>query len=217
MPKGCKTTFGVIVGLGALMCAAGAAAETDRLPRVFENARLGMAIEELAGLRALPAGAVSARKHKTDAVAVRSRDPHIDHVEYRFYRGVLYEQAIYYKRDRVPRGYAGLLQRLREEYGKPAIDDVWNMDDNDPEVFSSQKTVWRDGRTQLVLTEIHRLREGRDQFDLVLTMTDRQLAQEQEQEKEARLRQQERRVPIPVRDGQSRSRATAEAGRRDQG
>lgn len=203
--------IGCVMAVFALLSATVAAAESGQLPRSFGNAQLAMAVEDLVRRHVVPADTASVGKHSTRTVMVRSQNPHIDHMAYRFYRGALYEQAIYYRRNRVPRGYAGLLQRLREEYGKPVIDDRSDVDFDDPYVFSSRKTVWRDAHTQLVLTETHKIQDGLDRFDLVLTMTDLPLMRERQQAEEDRLLQQERQVPIPVHHGRAVSGGRAKS------
>lgn len=120
-------------------------------------------------------------------------------MEYRFYRGALYEQAIYYKRERLPRGYAGLVERLREVYGRPAAEDLLEFDPS-PDVISSQKTMWKDKHTRIALAELRKMREGREQYELVLTMTDLGLERAREQAEEALLREKEMHVPIPLPD-----------------
>jgi hypothetical protein len=173
---------------------------TKALPRSFQGVRLGMARAELTA-QAPEAGQVSlgpeAGSDRT--IVVPSKDRHLHRVEYRFHRGLLREMAIHYRRDRVPRGYEGLLERLKESYGKPVIEDV-EVYDPRPEVFSVKRTVWKDRTTIAVLEESRMLREGREAHDLVVTVTDRRLQDSFEQDQERRRRQRELRIPIPLAD-----------------
>lgn len=135
--------------MSALMLAFGvtqvSAVEQSRtksiLPRSFQGARLGMAMAELARTDPqISKTVLPSNSRQTNTVTVPSPDPYIHRVVYRFYRGVLYEQAISYRPDRVPRGYDGLLDRLKQVYGRPVAE---NMEDYDlsRDIFSARKTV----------------------------------------------------------------------------
>jgi hypothetical protein len=179
------------------------------LPRSFQGARLGMAMAELARTDPqIARTALQANGREMETVAVASQDPHVHRITYRFYRGALYEQAIYYRPDRVPRGYDGLLNRLKQVYGPPAAE---NMEDYDlsRDIFSARKTVWRDDATRIMLAEIRKLTDGRAQFELVLTMTDVSLDQARDQAAQEQLRRKELSVPIPLPDRQGASAHTA--------
>lgn len=184
----------------------------ERLPRQFQQARLGMALEELVRMEPQAVLAKPFTRHRlVQSVTAPTKDPHLDRVEYRFYRGRLFEEVVYYKRDRLPRGYPGLVDRLRELYGRPVSEDLIEFDPA-PDSISSQKTVWKDARTRITLAEHRKMREGREYHELVLTMTDLALEQAHEREEDARLREKEQRVPIPLPDGAGRSRFSARSG-----
>lgn len=186
--------------------------QAERLPRQFQKARLGMAMEELVRVEPqLVHVKPFKEKRLVQSVTVPAKDPYLDHLEYRFYRGRLFEEAVYYKRDRLPRGYAGLVDRLRELYGRPVSEDLIEFDPA-PDSISSQKTVWKDARTRIALAEHRKMREGQEYYELVLTMTDLALEQAREQEEDALLREKERRVPIPLPDGSARSKLSAGTG-----
>lgn len=179
------------------------------LPRTFLKARLGMAMEEL--IRVDPQLARTAQTSvgtQSRFVRVPSPDPHINHMEYRFFRGSLSEQSIYYKRHRVPRGYAGLVDRLRAIYGKAVAEDFIEFDPS-PEILSTQKTIWNDGSTRITLAELRKMREGKEYYELVLTMTDLALERSWKEAEQARFQQHESRVPIPVPDRQESFNRTA--------
>jgi hypothetical protein len=185
------------------------------LPRSFQGARLGMAMAELARTDPqIARTALQANGRQTETVAVASQDPHIHRITYRFYRGVLYEQAISYRPDHVPRGYEGLLNRLKQVYGRPAAE---NMEDYDlsRDIFSARKTVWRDDVTRITLAEVRKLTDGREQFELVLTMTDVSLEQARDQEAQEQLRRKELSVPIPLPDRHGASAHTARPSEAD--
>jgi hypothetical protein len=185
---------------------------SERLPRQFQKARLGMAMEELVRVEPQVMHARPAKDTRMiHTVTVPARDPYLNHLEYRFYRGRLFEEAVYYKRDRLPRGYAGLVGRLRELYGRPASEDLIEFDPA-PDSISSQKTVWKDARTRIALAEHRKMREGQEYYELVLTMTDLALEQARKQEEDALLREKEQRVPIPLPDGSARSKLSAGSG-----
>lgn len=168
-----------------------------------------MAMEEL--VRIDPQ-AVHAKPFKdkplVQSVTVAGKDPYLDHIEYRLYQGRLYEQAIYYKRDRLPRGYAGLADRLRALYGRPASENLLEFDPA-PDSISSQKTTWKDKRTRIALAELRKMRDGREYHELVLTLTDLALEQARDQAEEALLREKELRVPVPLPDAQRDTKLSA--------
>jgi hypothetical protein len=168
-----------------------------------------MAMEELGRRDSQIARTMPSSKIKqSGSVIVTPQDPYIHHVEYRSFRGKLYEQAIFYKRDRVPRGYEGLGARLREVCGKPIAEDSIDFDSS-PDVLSSEKTVWKDKATRIVLAELRTMREGKEYYELVLTMTDLALERSREQAEQERFHQKQLRVPIPLPDRQTNLRRTA--------
>ncbi|HXF93429.1 MAG TPA: hypothetical protein VNK46_11785 [Nitrospiraceae bacterium] len=179
------------------------------LPRSFQGARLGMALTEL--VRTDPQiarTAVQANGRQTETVAVASQDPHIHRVTYRFYRGALYEQAISYRPNQLPRGYEGLLDRLKQVYGRPVVENAEEYDLS-RDIFSMRRTVWRDDATRIVLAEIRKLTDGREQFELVLTMTDLALEQARDRTVQEQLRRKEQSIPIPLPDPRGTSARTA--------
>jgi len=184
------------------------------LPREFHKARLGMAMEELVQLapQAVKSGQ-DPGKPSERAVRVPSKDPYVQYSEYRFFDGRLYEQAIYYRRNRIPRGYPGLVDRLREVYGRPAREDVQEWDP-DADSLSSQKTVWKDASTRIALAELRKMREGREYYELVLTMTDLGLEEARERAADARIRAKAMQVPIPLPDGSSDHKYSASSSDR---
>src|SRR5512146_1712638 len=172
-------------------------------PRSFQGARLGMSQYDLVAIApelGHTALATNSPLHRT--LVVPSKDRHLQRIEYRFYHGVLRELAIYYKRDRVPWGYEGLLARLKETYGQPVEENVEEFPLS-PDAFSVKKTVWKDHATTSVLAESCKMRKGQEVYDLVLTMTDLELQQAYEQDQERRRRQQELRIPIPLPEQQT--------------
>ncbi len=179
-----------------------------RLPRTFQQAQLGMAMEGITHLYPQARPTRLADQELIHSVVIRQKDPYIHHTEYRFYRGTLYEQSVYYKRDRVPRGYAGLVERLRELYGKPVAEDFNDFDQSADAIFS-QKTVWKDDATRISLAETCKLREGREYYELVLSMTDLALEEAWHQAERERVRQEEARVPVPLPDRQKGLNRTA--------
>jgi hypothetical protein len=190
------------IGLGRLSAAqVQEGGRAFRLPRTFQQAQLGMAMEGITRHYPQARAARLADQELIHSVVVKQKDPYIHHTEYRFYRGTLYEQSIYYKRDRVPHGYAGLVDRLRELYGKPVAEDFNDFDQSADAIFS-QKTVWKDDATRVSLAETCKLREGREYYELVLSMTDLALEEAWHQAERERVRQEESRVPVPLPERQ---------------
>lgn len=60
-----------------------------------------------------------------------------------------------------------------------------------------------------MLAEVRKLTDGREQFELVLTMTDLSLEQARDQAVEAQIQQKQMSVPIPLPDRQRASAQTA--------
>jgi ribosome-binding protein aMBF1 (putative translation factor) len=158
--------------------------------------------------------ALLSNARQTETVTMASRDPHIHRLVYRFYRGALYELAISYRPDRVPRGYDGLLDRLKQDYGRPVAENIEDFDLS-RDIFSTKKTVWRDDATRITLAEVRKLTDGREQLELVLTMTDLSLEQARDQAVQEQLRRKELSVPIPLPDRQGASPHTARPSEAD--
>jgi hypothetical protein len=177
------------------------------LPRAFQQARLGMPIQE-----AIPMGASATKSHRVPRVLVRkANDPYIDHLEYHFHDGVLYALHIYYKPDRLVQGVSGFLDRLKAIYGEPEVEGDLAFDPA-PGIWLERKTVWRDERTRISLTERERRQGITDTNEVALEMTD--IALENLKRETERRRQLERiqGVPIPLPDGVP-SKETAEQKR----
>lgn len=203
--KQIKNTFllmlmgGILVG-GVALSQAEPTAPIAALPRSFEGARLGMAQHELTAAvqnvgRIVPDPKLAARR----TVIVQPRDRHLQRIEYRLHHNALREITITYRRDRVPGAYEGLLGRLKDSYGQPAVENLEEYDPR-PDVSSVRKTIWKDQTTTMLLNESRKLFEGQDTHDLVLTITDRALQQAYEEEHAQQHRRRAFRVPIPLSD-----------------
>ena len=183
--------------------------EETTLPRSFQGARLGMTLSELT--TAVPDAkkvSLNRRDPAQRTVVIPSKDHAIQRVEYRFYNDRLRELAIYYTYGEVPGGFERLRERLQETYGEPAIVDQTEYDTG-PNIASVKKTVWKDHATMSVLTQSHKMYNGRELYDLILTITDFDLQQMFEREQERRRRQAELKVPIPLPDPGIQNRQTA--------
>lgn len=189
----------ILVGTLTLACGTTVFAAQGRLPRAVDKARLGMAMTDLVQQRIIPAGLTSHRV-QSRAIVLPAGEAFISRLEYRFYRGVLYEQALSYKADRVPGGYAGLLERLQQEYGAPDMDGAPALGE-DREVVWSQQAQWRDKDTRLTLSETRRRKASREYRDLRLTITDLRLEAQRQQAEERRASPAEHSVLAPVSNG----------------
>ena len=195
------------------LAAPGIAAQEDTketaLPRSFQGARLGMTLSEL--VTAVPDAnrvSLNRREQAQHTVVIPSKDRFIQRVEYRFYNDRLRELAIYYTYGELPGGFKRLRQRLEETYGKPSVVDQTEYDAG-PNIVSVKKTVWKDRATMSVLAQSHKMYQGRELYDLILTMTDLELQHIFEQDQEHRRRQEELRIPIPLPDPGMQSKQTA--------
>jgi hypothetical protein len=139
------------------------------------------------------------REQAQRTVVIPSKDRFVQRVEYRFYNDRLRELAIYYSHGEVPGGFKRLRQRLQETYGTPAVVDQTEYDAG-PNIVSVKKTVWKDRATMSALAQSHKMHQGREHYDLILTITDLDLQHIFEQDQEHRRRQEELRVPIPLPD-----------------
>ena len=187
-----------LLAVAMLGLAASASAEDKALPRAFQKAHLGMNISALLQEHPQLAKAnpdVRARQ----SVVLTSRDPHILRQEYKFHQGALYELQIFYHPDRLPRGHAGLLARLKEVYGPPPVEGIDEFDLT-AGILSGHRTVWNDGVTRVTLTERERIRGGDKFTESVLTLTDLALERQYQQALEEHHRHQEREIPIPLPD-----------------
>lgn len=193
--------MGSIVGGGTVLGQTETAAvSAHTLPRSFEGARLGMSQYELtAAVQHVGRIAPDPKAAAQRTVIVQPKDRHLQRIEYRLHHNVLREMVIAYRRDRVPGGYEGLLGRLKDTYGQPAIDNLEEYDPR-PDVYSVKKTVWKDQTTTMQLSESRRFSEGQELYDLVLTIADRALQQAYEDEQAQQHRRRVFRVPIPLSD-----------------
>ena len=206
----------VMIGLwfgnsGILSFAAQEGPQNTGLPRSFQGAHLGMTLSELRHI--VPdAKQVSlgqrARTHRT--VVTPSKDRYVQRVEYRFYNDQLRELAIHYTSGEVPGGFERLRARLQETYGEPTVADQTDYDIG-PHIASVKKTIWSDTATTSVLTQTLKVTQGRALYDLVLTMTDRELQQMFEKDQEQNRRQELLQVPIPLPGAGMHNKQTARA------
>jgi hypothetical protein len=188
-----------LLAVAMLGAAVSASAEDKALPRTFQKARLGMNINELVQIYPQLAK-TNPDVQVRQSAAIVSSDPHIRRLEYRFHQGSLYELKIYYNPERLPRGYAGLLARLKEVYGPPSIEGIEEFDLASG-ILSGHRTVWNDGVTRVTLVERERIRKDAPFIECVLTLTDLALERQYQQAVEEHRRHQELEVPIPLPDG----------------
>jgi len=191
----------------------GMAAQEDTketaLPRSFQGARLGMTLSEFVSL--VPdAKRVSLNRgdRVQRTIVIPSKEHPIRHVEYRFYNDHLRELAIHYTYNEVPGGFTVLRQRLQETYGEPTVAEQTEYDTG-PNIASVKKTVWKDDATMSVLAQFLKLSQGQERYDLVLTITDRDLQQMFEKDQEQRRREETLRIPIPLPGSRIQNKQTA--------
>ncbi len=187
----------IVVGF---LAAPGLAADgvlTDAtLPRAFQSAQLGMSLSEFAAV--VPEAkqvSLGGRDQAEPIVIVPSKDRPLQRIEYRFSNDQLREFVIHYAYREVPGGYPGLLQKLRESYGKPNSQNLQEYYTK-PEAFSQKTTVWKDRATMASLMETRKM--NGDKRDLILTITD--LSPQRTSEVDQELRKQELNIPIPLPD-----------------
>jgi hypothetical protein len=185
--------------VGGLLGAPGIAAEgvstNAALPRAFQNAQLGMALSEFAAVVPEAKGvSLGGRESAERTVVVPSKDRPLQRIEYRFYDDRLREIVIHYHHGEVPGGYPGLLEKLRESYGKPMSQNLQEYYTK-PEAFSQKKTVWKDHATMASLTETRKM--NGDKRELILAIIDLN-SQRASEEDQVRRRQQELSIPIPL-------------------
>jgi hypothetical protein len=202
---------------GTVSFAAQEGPQNTGLPRSFQGAHLGMTLSEL--IHIVPdAKRVSLgqrdRTHRT--VVTPSKDRYVQRVEYRFYNDRLRELAIHYTSGEVPGGFERLRARLQETYGEPDVADHTDYDIG-PTIASVKKTVWTDTATTSVLTQTLKVKQGRELYDLVLTITDRELQQMFEKDQEQYRRQEMLRVPIPLPGAGMHNKQTAISDFREKG
>lgn len=175
------------------------AAAPRALPRSFQRAKLGMALGEVS--RVSPESAKTRRQNlATVTLTEPSSDPTVRRVSYRFHRGTLYEIQIQYRPERLPSGATGLLTRLKEVYGPPAIDreDHLDIDSGD---LRRRRTVWQDGRTKITFLEREIIDEHGNRTEPTLTLTDLALERLRNEDQDAQARRKVERIPIPLPDG----------------
>ena len=187
----------MVVGfLAAPGIAAEVVSTAAALPRAFQSAQLGMTLSEFTA--AVPEAkrvSLGERDQAERTVVVPSKDRPLQRIEYRFYDDRLREIVIHYHHGEVPGGYPGLLEKLREVYGKPISQNL-HEHYTKPEAFSEKKTVWKDHATMASLTEIRKM--NGDKRELILAITDRN--PQQASEEDQKRRQQELSIPIPLPD-----------------
>jgi hypothetical protein len=184
-----------------------------KLPRSFQGARLGMTHSQLSNVvpevQKLASG--PGRRPSRAVVVSTRRDAYVERIEYRFFQGALKDLMIHYKKDRLPRGYDSLLDKLKKSYGAPVAQNILEYDPR-ADVFSVKKTVWRDDATEIVLSERQRMQQGEEIPELVVTMTDRALQEASQRLEEERRRKEEFAVPVPLEDSSHHSRRSTELG-----
>lgn len=216
----CSTITTLVLSLG-LFLAAGASAAADNssegvrtpLPRVFQNVRLGMSAGDL--MRRYPRHAgLHRNQHDLRTVVLPSTNRHIDRVEGRMFRGTLYELAIVYRPDRLPRGSASLLERLKEQYGPPLIDGQEEAD-YERRISSEKQTVWNDGTTRITFVERRKFGDLAPS-ELVVQMTDLAIERLRDQHLQEQKRLKELSIPVPTADSRSMPRRTTRSSRHDE-
>lgn len=188
----------IVVGFLATPGLAAEGLSTDAaLPRAFQSAQLGMTLSEFA--TAVPEAkqvSLGERDQAERTVVVSPKDRSLQRIEYRFYDDRLREIVIHYHYGEVPGGYPGLLDKLRESYGKPMSQNLQEHYTK-PEAFSQKTTVWKDQTTMASLTETRKM--NGDQRELTLAITDRHNPEQASKEYQER-RQQELSIPLPLPD-----------------
>ncbi len=191
------------------LVAPGIAAEgvpTDAtLPRAFQSAQLGMTLSEFAAVvPEAKRASLGGRDQAERTVVISSKDRPLQRIEYRFYDDRLREIVIHYYHGEVPGGYPGLLEQLRESYGKPVSQNLQEHYTK-PEAFSQKTTVWKNQTTMASLTETRKM--NGDQRELILAITDRN--PQQTSKEDQNRRQQELSIPIPLPDHSSQNKQAA--------
>lgn len=177
------------------------------LPRSFQGMRLGMPRAE--AVKASQHGALN-QSSTRDVLRVAGKDRYIKEVAYRFHSGVLYQIQTHYRGERIPGGVEGLVGRLKEAYGRPIVDGAMTFAP-DRGVLSETRTVWRDGRTEIVFLE--RESHLQEAPDLILEMTDLEVGQMKQRATREQQRQQMREIPIPLPErGVSKNTAAVSPG-----
>ena len=203
-------TFGLLLVVLAHAGLAEDQAQTRPLPRVFQQAKLGMTTAEVVSVK--PNIAVTKRTHLATVSMVETpSDRYVQHVAYRFHDNTLYEIEIRYRPERLQNGASGLLARLKEQYGPPAVDRVDELDLDSGDI-SRRQTVWRDAKTKMTLLERHYLHHGNQVIAITLTLTDLVLAQLRDEAQNRRVHQKLQEVPIPMPDVSSAQEGRKEFG-----
>jgi hypothetical protein len=192
---------GLVSLLLALMSGEGSAADetpVQPLPRTFEGVWLGIRAEQLARLQPGISPRLMPGRHGYVLVAPSS-DPRIQRLEYRFHNGSLYELRILYNPERLPGGKAALLRRLKELYGRPAVDGLEEYDPG-PLTLSQKRTVWEDDATRVSAIERRKLVEAEYRTEVLLVVADRELERQHLEAVEEERRRGEEDIPIPMPD-----------------
>lgn len=198
--------FCLVVGfLAAPELAAQDVSKDSALPRAFQSAQLGMTLSEFAAVVPEAKGvSLGGRDQAERTVVVPSKERPLQRIDYRFYDDRLQEIVIHYHHGEVPGGYPGLLEKLRESYGKPMSQNLQDYFTK-PEAFSQKKTVWKDHATMASLTETRKM--NGDKRELILAITD--LTPQQASKEDQKRRQQELSIPIPLPDHPIQNRQAA--------
>lgn len=169
---------------------------TRPLPRVFQQAKLGMTVAEFVSVK--PNIAVTKRTHLATLSMIETpSDRYVQHVTYRFHDNTLYEMEIRYRSERLQQGASGLLTRLKELYGPPAVDRVDELDLDSGDI-NRRQTVWQDAKTKMTLLERHYIHQGNPVIAITLTLTDLALARLRDEAQHRQVRQKLQEIPIPV-------------------
>jgi hypothetical protein len=120
MVKWLSFVFGAFLSIGWFLPAdveAYGESKQLRLPRSFEGARLGMTRGQLPV--AVPEAdklSKTSRHAINTVIASVSGNPYVSRIEYRFFQGAFQDIVIHCTSNRIPRGYEGLLDKLKESY-----------------------------------------------------------------------------------------------------
>lgn len=211
----------ITLGLSVvLLVAADAAAASNSsegvrapLPRTFQNVRLGMSIGDLARHYPQHTG-LHRKRHDHLTVVLPSTDRHVRNLEGRFFSGSLYELVIVYRPDRLPRGPASLVERLKEQYGPPLIDGQ-EESDYERRISSEKKTVWSDAVTRITFVERRKFGDITPS-ELVVQITDLATERLRALHLQEQKRQRELAIPVPTAEGQSLLGRTAGSALHDE-
>lgn len=165
------------------------------LPRTFQDTQLGMTLSKFSAIVPAAKPVLFGEHDQAErTMTAPSKDRFLQHIEYRFFNDRLREFTIHYNGD-VAGGYAGLLKKLHESYGKPHRQNLQEYH-TQPEAFSRKTTVWKDHATMVRLIETRKM--NGDKRELILTITD--LTHQPTTGQGQAHRAQELSIPIPLPD-----------------